>query len=56
MLRLQHYIPAELGSIFFELVGSLITREHVFGEELEHDYDREHTIRVIIPIVQLALS
>ena len=55
-VRLQDYVPADLDGVFLELKGPLISLEHVFGEELKHYDDRQHTIRVIVPVIKFTLS
>ena len=45
-----------MDGVFLELKGPLIPLEHVFGEELKHYDDRQHTVRVIVPVIKFTLS
>ena len=55
VVAVEHDVPADLNSIVFELVGSFVASEHVFGEVLEHDDYSQGAIRVVVPVIELAL-
>lgn len=40
----------------FELERALVASEDVLGEDLEHDDDSEHSVRVVKPVVVFALG
>ena len=55
VLRLQGNKLAQVDCVLLELKGSTIAAEQILGEELVHDDYSEDTVRVVEPVVVLAL-
>ena len=55
IVGLLDYVFGNGFCIYFELVCAFVASKHDLCKELEHYYDGKHAIRIVIPIVVLAL-